>query len=157
MTPYGDRLVVCGPPGCGTASFVAHYRQPGDIVWDFDVIAGALAQCPDWPRPHMAAAACFAMRDGLFRWLSSREGQLARVLVVVTHPTQAHAIAAEIGATVVHLDNEQARVVTRAESRGLEWAGPHGRQKGDTTRAPHDPKSPPPFASTARSRKLARG
>lgn len=43
--------VVCGPSGSGKTHYVTQHRKPGDLVWDYDVLAEAIAQYPTYPRP----------------------------------------------------------------------------------------------------------
>src|SRR5690606_407861 len=56
--PFGGRVlyVVTGPPASGKSTWVRAHAKPGDVVVDYDILAGALSGAPsgnphDHPEP----------------------------------------------------------------------------------------------------------
>jgi 5-methylcytosine-specific restriction protein A len=95
------RYVICGPAGSGKTTWVEQRRQPGDVVWDFDVIAGAMTQAPSFPRSEQVVSLMRTLEDALIGWLQIH--QTANAFVIQSHVGMANVIAQRIGATVVTL------------------------------------------------------
>ena len=112
--PPGRRVVVCGPPAAGKTTYVQRHRRPGDIVWDFDVIAEAVTGRELYaPSPELIPL-FQSMRDALVRWLTI-DRPVCRAFIIVTRPDVARRLAAQLGAVVVMVLATEAECVRRLE------------------------------------------
>jgi HAMP domain-containing protein len=113
------RFVVCGPEGSGKTTWVQKHAQPGDCVWDLDAVAAVVAQMPTYPRPVAISSALLAMRDGLFRWLSTNRE--IRAFVIVADEVDAQRLSVSMNATIVRLDAEHRAAHGTYTATGLSW------------------------------------
>lgn len=97
-----ERVVVCGPPGAGKTTYVEANRRPGDLVFDFDVLAAAMFAYDLYPRPDDVVAVLNAMRQAMVSHVR-RYGFRRRVYVIVASAEHARAVATDLGAVVVEL------------------------------------------------------
>lgn len=93
------RYVVCGPSGAGKTTWVAQRRKPGDVVWDFDVIADAMTQTPTYPRPETVVSLMRTLEDALIGWLAIH--QHVNAFVIHAHEGMASVIARRINAQLI--------------------------------------------------------
>ncbi|MEV0843622.1 AAA family ATPase [Actinocatenispora sera] len=80
--------LVCGPPCAGKTTYVGRHAEPGDLVVDWDALAGALGsprthEHPPALRPFVAAA-----RDAVVDRLA-RPTDIGRAWIIATAPTEA--------------------------------------------------------------------
>ena len=61
----GKIFMVCGSPGSGKSTYVDRHRKPGDLVYDFDVLASALTGLPMYQAPDSVARYVNTLRDAL--------------------------------------------------------------------------------------------
>ena len=114
----GKRYVVCGAPCSGKTTWVEQHATPGDVVWDFDVVATALTRTER--RVPETIPLLGSMRDALIAWLVGTE-TIADVYLIATQQADAQRIAARIGAEVITMEADEATC--------LEWL------RADPTRA----------------------
>jgi len=98
--------VVTGDPGAGKSTWVAQQRRPGDIVWDVDAIAHAIAHEPHYPRSSATLSLLSALLESMVRWLEVMTN--VRVFLIVGNADAAIAIAARIRANVLQLPSTYA-------------------------------------------------
>lgn len=159
-------IVVTGPPASGKSTWVRAHAKPGDVVVDYDLIAGALS-VPGSGTPHDHRG---AVRDVAFRARAAaiREAlqHLADVDVYVIHslpPADALVKYAEHNAQVVTVDPGQDVVMARiAEERpygaravAMRWYSQAGRGHSGSPLDGHPPHLPtpphPPYGPGPRS------
>jgi 5-methylcytosine-specific restriction protein A len=106
------RYVVCGPSGSGKTTWVTTRRKPGDVVWDFDVLADAMTQTPAFPRPEHVVSLMRSLEDALIGWLQIH--QSVHAFVIHSHVGMATVLAKRINATLVDMtDAPRAAVSVR--------------------------------------------
>ena len=83
--------LVCGPPCSGKSRYVDERFEPGDLVWDYDVVARALTwseqRRPEWILPF----ACEA-RDAILERLA-RPSHLRHAWIIAFGATRAERAA----------------------------------------------------------------
>ena len=104
----GERVVVSGAAGAGKTRWVESQRQPGDLVWDLDVIAEAICQEPRMPRRDASIRVLYELRDAFITAAQKHQG---RTFVIVADPNEAAVIAARLGATRRHMEAAKDRAV----------------------------------------------
>lgn len=111
--------LVCGAPGSGKTTYVQQRRNPGDIVWDFDVIMQAITGLPMHEKPEDVIGLVLGMRTGFFGALESRRPQ-KHVWIIGTCPTRRERaeITQRFGADLVVLDTDEATCRARLLARG---------------------------------------
>lgn len=110
--------VITGPPCAGKTSYVAARRQPGDLVIDFDALAGALgSDAGHGHDPWLARVAAAAWSQAVRAALAAHPGH--RAWVIDARPS-ASRIAAyrRAGATVTALRADAAELHRRASADG---------------------------------------
>lgn len=125
--------VVCGPPCSGKSTWVREQMQRGDLVVDYDDIAQRLGS----PRSHnhhpkfykRVEATIARALDGI------RRGRHERAWVIRSNLARAQALADDLGARLVVIDEPDAVLIERAAKRpdpsatirGIrEWRQAHG-------------------------------
>ena len=102
-------VVVCGPPGSGKSTWVKSKARSGlDLVWDLDLVAGAIAfGGRDVPRdtrgklPWAIMKATLCMRDAFVGWLSETKLFSACVYIIITNELEAQRVAHKLGAQLI--------------------------------------------------------
>lgn len=92
------RVVVTGPPGSGKTTFVEQQRRPGDLVWDLDALAAAIALMPDYPRPAFVVDVLSQLRAAFVRFLVERPS--VSCFVIVADEDDGVRLATLLGANV---------------------------------------------------------
>lgn len=86
--------VVTGPPGCGKTTYVAKNKGEHDLVFDLDVLGGAVGGFGAWPRPDDVLDLLMDWRRVLIERIKTREVRRT-AWVIVTDEQQAMEIASE--------------------------------------------------------------
>lgn len=95
------RIVVCGEPGSGKTTWIESQRKPGDLVYDMDALAGAMFQCPTYPRPPHVFDAMARLRD----WCVAQANAMhCDAYLIVTDEREAIEVAEAINGKVVRMD-----------------------------------------------------
>lgn len=111
------RVVVYGRPGSGKTTYVDKHRLPGDLVWDYDKVLSCLTSLPLYSHPADMITLMGNLRDTLVSSVASHR-LLRSVFVIVTRPSTAHSIAAQIGGEVVHMDVPRGECKSRLKATG---------------------------------------
>ena len=97
--------VICGPPGCGKSSYVAHVTHPGDLIVDLDAICVALSGTTERPAPGVVSPLipfAAAARDAVIARLKRPSDiRHAWVLTTATDKRTREQLARELGARVL--------------------------------------------------------
>jgi hypothetical protein len=93
--------IVTGPPGAGKSAYVNVHRRVGDLVWDFDVLAEAMARCPSHPRPTHVASCLYALRGALLRFIDAYP--TVNAFVIIANVEEAARVATEHHGEIVYL------------------------------------------------------
>ena len=110
--------VVCGPPASGKTTFVERNRNPGDVVYDFDVLAQALvgdAAFNPSDREFVAPLVTAARDAVLAAWKSKRRGLGRHLWFIVSgaHADQRRRLKHRLHADVVVFEVDEAECLAR--------------------------------------------
>ena len=122
-TKRPKRWVVYGPPAAGKTTWVATRLTRGDLVWDLDRIAAAVAGNGLSPRPQYLVSLCLALRDALVAWCA-RELHCG-LYVIISDRETAEQIAISIGAELVDINAPAPELATRLQERAKKLGAWH--------------------------------
>lgn len=107
--------IVCGPPCSGKSTYVREHMQPGDLVVDYDDIAQRLGS----PRTHDHHASYHQRIEAtIARAIAGiKAGRHERAWIIRSSVTRARELAADLGGTVVVLDESDDVLHERADKR----------------------------------------
>ena len=114
-TKRPKRWVICGPPGVGKTTWVMERMRRGDLTWDLDAVAAAVAGAGLAPRPPYLVNLCLALRDAMTTWCS-RELHCG-LYVICSDRQAAEQLAINLGAELVELTATPAELATRLANR----------------------------------------
>lgn len=99
------RYVVTGPLGSGTSTYVHDHAQPGDLVWDWDIVGAALTPELDAGKPVLGppwlVALLAELCEALLLAIELGGVDPPGIFIIATRTTTANQIAARIHAEVI--------------------------------------------------------
>lgn len=105
ITDVGDRhntTVVCGQPGSGKTTYVARFKAPNDLTWDYDVIMASITGLPLHQSLPGAVGSVLANRDS---WIEATRYSTNHCWLIVSNPKAVVVqMMRDAGATVIVLD-----------------------------------------------------
>jgi len=135
------RFVVSGPPASGKSTWIEGRRRPGDLIWDFDVVASAVTRCEMWNRPPEAVDCVTAMRQAFVEWACSVSTN-SQIFVIAGNVRSGEFVSRKIGAELIvlrtprvvciqRIQNDPARAARRAEQLQAvdDWFGEFGAKQ----------------------------
>lgn len=115
----GQATIVCGPPASGKSTLVQLNRQPGDVVYDFDRIAEALAQSAsyEFDYEHIGPYVEACRTAVIAQWLQRPDHQRGHLWVVVSgwSAGQRRSLRGQLGARVVVLETDGDECLARIQ------------------------------------------
>lgn len=101
------RFVVTGPPDSGKTTWVEKHRRPGDIVWDFDVIAKAVLgrERHEYMALHLSLILSLRSVVAVF----AKDCTEVPCFFIITDPLLAAKYARDLGAELVTMPGERDR------------------------------------------------
>ena len=111
--------IIDGAPGSGKTTYVKNHKQPGDLVVDLDLLAGAL-QGDISAHPDYAAVMdpVLAAREAIYKTISDRTGTWNNAYVISSSPSQMHIkkLADQLGGTVVTMATNLEQCISQIEN-----------------------------------------
>lgn len=107
--------VVCGPPCSGKTTWVREHARPGDLIVDYDDIAVRLGS----PQSHHHHPSMHGKIEAVIsRAIAGiKDGRHERAWIIRSGVARAHELAAELGGTVVVIDEPDDVLFARADRR----------------------------------------
>jgi len=111
-------VVVTGAPGSGKSAWVKAIARPGDLVWDADAVAAAIADEPEFPRSPHVAIMLARLREAFVQGVLSLPAVSA--YVIVSDEPEALALAERMEARLQRCDG-QSEKRERIERDAVSW------------------------------------
>ena len=109
------RVIVCGAPASGKSTYVIERAQPGDMVWDWDCMAGALLGRKMHTGTRSDAVILKHIRDALISWLQLNADH-NDVWIILRDLDEARKIRRMVSGFLQVMDTSQDECVRRIET-----------------------------------------
>jgi len=117
------RTIVAGPPCAGKSSYCAENAQSGDLVYDYDLVHGALSLQPSHQHDARIRPFVLAARDAIYTELENEPDQPAWIITSTRKASELRELSKRLGAQVVMLNvsREEAHLRCDEAERPPAW------------------------------------
>ena len=113
-----DRFIVTGAPCSGKSTFARESADPGDLIYDYDLIHGALSGQGDHDHLDSIRPYVIAARDAVFDQLESHKQQGAYIITSSPKVAEWEALSDRFDAEIVYLEVDLSEAHRRADLDG---------------------------------------